>query len=201
MQVLNTYSEKRMRKSDLTGILLAGGKSQRLGVNKALIEIKGKRLAEYPIGLLEKYCSEILISTNGPLPFTHKQIADVFKDQGPMIGVYSCLLHSATTYNIVLSCDMPFINEGLIESMIEKIESDKIIVPVHDNGLIEPLCAIYPTSCRAAMEKYIQNQQLTLHEFISSSAHIDYKILGKMSFWNNQLFANINTPEDLEKIS
>jgi molybdopterin-guanine dinucleotide biosynthesis protein A len=189
-----------MDKRMLTGIVLAGGKSRRFGTNKALMEIHGKKLAEYAINLLEKFCSSILISTNEPLPFNYEQIADIQPDLGPVMGIYSCLNQSKTPYNLILSCDMPLVNEGLISFLIEQIDKEKIIVPVHDNDLYEPLCAIYPTSCFKAMGDFIHNQSFALHEFIDSQENIKVKISDGLDFWINNLFTNINTVNDIESI-
>ena len=189
-----------MKRSELTGIILAGGKSSRLGMNKATAEVKGKKLIEHPIQLLDKYCHQLLISSNQPLPLPYTIIPDVRKEQGPMVGIYSCLLQSKTPYNIVLSCDMPFLKEEMIELLIGRIERNKIIVPVHGNNLMEPLCAIYPTHTARPMLESIQQKQLTLHEFILTQPHYIFVINNKMNFWSEDMFFNINTPEDLEKI-
>ena len=160
-----------MKQTELTGIILAGGKSRRLGVNKAILELKGKKLIEYPVHLLEKFCSQILISSNQPLPLSYPIVSDVSNDQGPMVGIYSCLLQSKTPYNIVLSCDMPFLGEDLITLLIERIEKNKIIVPVHDNNLMEPLCAIYPTQSTKSLFESIRQERFAMHGFIQTHPH------------------------------
>jgi molybdopterin-guanine dinucleotide biosynthesis protein A len=189
-----------MKSSELTGIILAGGKSRRLGMNKATIELKGKKLIEYPIHLLEQYCHQIIISSNQPLPLPYPIVSDVMKEQGPMVGIYSCLLRSKTPYNIVLSCDMPLLKKEMIALLINRIERNKIIVPVHDDNLMEPLCAIYPTHTARPMFESILQKQLTLHEFILAQPHAILTINNKLKFWSEDLFFNINTPEELEKI-
>jgi molybdenum cofactor guanylyltransferase len=186
-------------KTDLTGIILAGGKSRRLGTNKALLELRGKKLIDYPVHLLEKCCSHILISSNQPLPVSHPVFPDVLQEESPMVGIYSCLLHSKTSYNVVLSCDMPFLKEELINCLTSRIERNKIIVPVHHDDLIEPLCAIYPTHSAKSLQECIQKKQFTLHDYILSQPHSMVVISDKMKFWSDNLFANINTPGDLEK--
>jgi len=189
-----------VKRSELTGIILAGGKSRRLGMNKANAMVKGKKLIEYPIQLLDKYCHQLLISSNQPLPFPYPVVPDIRKEQGPMVGIYSCLLRSVTPYNIVFSCDMPLLKEEIVELLIARIERNKIIVPVHHNNLMEPLCAIYPTHTARPMFECIQQNQLTLHEFILAQQHIIVTISNKLKYWSEDLFFNVNTPEDLEKL-
>lgn len=186
-------------KTDLTGIILAGGKSRRLGMNKALLELKGKKLIDYPVYLLEKCCGHVIISSNQPLPLPYKVFPDVIHKNSPMVGIYSCLLQSKTPYNVVLSCDMPFLKVELISCLTARIERNKIIVPVHHDDLMEPLCAIYPTHSAKPLLESIQKKQYTLHDFILSQPHYLVVISEKMKFWSESLFANINTPGDVEK--
>jgi molybdenum cofactor guanylyltransferase len=189
-----------MQNTALTGIVLAGGQSRRLGKDKALLEYKGSRLIDYPITILEKYCSHILISANKPLPLAHHVIPDVYQDNGPLVGIYSCLLYSKTIYNIVLTCDMPFVTGDLIDHLIANIDSDKIIVPVHHDTLLEPLCAIYPTSSGPSMLLSIEKKQLALRDYINNQPHTFINITDKMNCWSDNLFTNINTTEDFERI-
>jgi molybdenum cofactor guanylyltransferase len=186
-------------KTDLTGIILAGGKSLRLGMNKALLELNGRKLIDYPVYLLEKCCSHVIISSNQPMQLSYPIFPDVIQENSPMVGIYSCLLHSRTPYNVVLSCDMPFLKAELIACLTARIERNKIIVPVHHNDLMEPLCAIYPTHSAKPLLESIRNKQFTLHDFILSQPHCLVVISEKMKFWSDNLFANINTPGDIEK--
>ncbi len=188
------------QKSELTGIILAGGNSRRMGVNKAILEVKGKKLMEYPIGLLQKHCARLLISSNMPLSLPYPVVSDVRKGLGPMIGIYSCLLESTTPYNVVLSCDMPCISDEMITCLLDHIDQDKIIVPIHDDDLMEPLCAVYPTVLAEPMKESMEKNRLTLYEFILSRPHTLLNIHNKLKWWSADLFLNVNTPEDLEKL-
>lgn len=169
-------------------------------MNKALAEYKGRKLIDYPVRLLERYCSHILISSNQPLPLPYPVVPDVFSNLGPMAGLYSCLIRSASPYNIVLSCDMPLLSEELINLLISKAETGKIVVPVHGNQLMEPLCAIYPDLSGETLLESIRNGQLTLHEYILHQPHIKADISHDLPFPADHLFMNINTLTDLENI-
>jgi len=186
-------------KTELTGIILAGGKSSRLGMNKALLELKGKKLIDYPVQLLEKCCSHLIISSNQPLSMPYQVFPDVIRETSPMVGIYSCLLQSKTPYNVVLSCDMPFIKQEVISILVSRIERNKIIVPVHHDNLMEPLCAVYPTHSAKSLMESIGKKQFTLHDYILSQPHSIVFFSEKMKFWSEDLFANINTPADIEK--
>lgn len=186
-------------RTKLTGIILAGGKSRRLGTNKALLELNGKKMIDYPVRLLEQCCSRIIISSNESLSFPYPVIPDAIKENSPMAGIYSCLLHSLTPCNAVLSCDMPFLSKELILYLAARAERNKIVVPVHHDNLMEPLCAIYPTDAAASIYESMEKKQFTLHDYILSRPHRLVTISEKLKFWTDNLFANINTPADFEK--
>ncbi|MCF6240761.1 MAG: molybdenum cofactor guanylyltransferase, partial [Bacteroidales bacterium] len=96
-------------KNNITGIILCGGKSKRMGSNKALLQLNGKCIINYVTELLSNFCNEIIISTNShELAFLKTElVADEFQTIGPIAGIYSALKHSKTEKNIILSCDTP----------------------------------------------------------------------------------------------
>jgi len=197
---LNYYFETFMRQKDLTGIIMAGGKSSRMGMNKATTIFRSRMLAEYPIRLLENTCGQILISTNEALPFSFKQVADVMPECGPMGGIFSCLRESVSHYNVVLACDMPLLTTDYIQALINKISDEKIIVPMHEDGSIESLCAIYPTSCKDRMYEEIKSGQFVLHAFILKLPFIGIPVPAEPANGLN-IFTNINTLTELENYS
>ncbi|PKP35407.1 MAG: molybdenum cofactor guanylyltransferase, partial [Bacteroidetes bacterium HGW-Bacteroidetes-17] len=134
-----------MNLSGITGIILAGGKSRRMGKEKGLIELNGKQLIQYAIEVLKPICETILISTNSNFYdfLSYQKIADEFPDSGPMGGIYSCLKASKTNQNLVLSCDMPFINSQLLKELIENSHEYDIVVPWNGEQRFEPMCAFY----------------------------------------------------------
>ena len=138
-----------MQKIGLTGIILAGGKSRRMGQEKGLIELNGKFLIQYAIDVLQPICDTILISTNSHsydfLPY--QKVADEFPNSGPMGGIYSCLKASTTIQNLVLSCDMPFIQSELLSDLIKNAEGYDVVVPWHGGQKFEPMCAYYHQKC------------------------------------------------------
>ena len=94
----------------MTGIILAGGKNTRMGVNKAFLEINGTRMIDKTIDIYSRLFSEILIITNDPLPyleFTRAAIVtDIYKGKGPLGGIYTGLFYSKNPYVFVSACDI-----------------------------------------------------------------------------------------------
>jgi molybdenum cofactor guanylyltransferase len=184
----------------VTGIILAGGKSSRMGKDKGLLELGGKMLAEIAIGNLSLLCSRILISSNSEdyTRFGLEVVADKIPDIGPMGGIYSSLLQSHTELNLVLSVDLPFINEGLLRYLLEQSEDVQAAVPWSGEEHFEPLCACYNHSVVPLMEEFIGSGNYKLPDLFSKIKLNRLIISDELPFFNSSLFKNINTPSDLE---
>ncbi len=182
----------------ITGIVLAGGKSSRMGSDKSLMILNGKTLIEYSIDALKPLCEIVMISSNNFIyDYTGCEVwPDELPDGSPMIGIYSCLKRSQTEFNIILSCDMPLINTSLLEYLLENASDSDITVPIHGNNLIEPLCGIYKQTCLPVLKSYIDKGNYRLNESIRSTSHrlvtIDHQTPG----FSENLFSNINTQDD-----
>lgn len=189
-----------MSNADITGIVLAGGKSSRMGTDKSLLKWKGITLVERAIDLLKPFCSQVIISSNNFVyDFTgHETWPDELPQQAPIVGIFSCLKRSATDVNIILSCDMPYVSADLITHLLGCSGKHAVVVPVHD-GFTEPLCGIYKQSILPILEKHITNNEFSLHRFIESCPHHYAEIDKHLPFFNNKLFLNINTPDDLRR--
>ncbi|MEA2021403.1 MAG: molybdenum cofactor guanylyltransferase [Candidatus Caldatribacteriota bacterium] len=153
---------KKFRKvPDLTAIVLAGGKSSRIGVNKnkAMLKLNGKYLLDIIISKL-KYITEDIIIVGPPekYPSYKKVTSDLFPQKNPLIGIYSGLKASSSCYNLVVGCDMPFLKVELLRYMIDKIDSNNVVIPRYGDKYIEPLCAIYSKDCLRVIKKNIESK-------------------------------------------
>jgi molybdopterin-guanine dinucleotide biosynthesis protein A len=191
-----------MNSKEITGIILSGGRSKRLGEEKGLAIFQGKPLVGYAIEALSPVCSRILISANNDLEkyarYGYEVITDTIKGIGPMGGMISCLEQSTAEHNIVLSCDTPFVNGGLFMYLLNSVESYQAAVPVHDN-FPEPLCAVYAREVTGPMKEVINQKNYKLQDFLQ---RIDVKkvvISRELPFFSGNLFANINSRNDLKK--
>lgn len=190
-------------KEKITGIILAGGKSLRMGVDKAFIQFKNKILIEHILDVSKNIFQEILISANDEkyLQFGLPLIPDIIPNHGPIGGIYSCLEASSNNFNIVLSCDTPFISEELICFIIENIEKKQIVVPATENNLYEPLCAFYHKNTGPILREFIDRDNNRIPDVFKV---VDFKGLPVNStcdFWHPNLFANINSLTEFEKYS
>ena len=116
---------------DTTGIILAGGKSSRMGADKGLLELGGKPLITYAFQALSGLCTTILISSSSEAyhSFGYQVIEDVFPGIGPMGGIYSALGKSKTEKNLILSCDLPFASKELMSYILQNSDVHQVAVP------------------------------------------------------------------------
>lgn len=190
-----------MAEPKITGIVLAGGKSSRMGSDKSKMILNGKTLIEYSIQALRPLCEKVVISSNNNIyDYTGCEVwPDELPDGSPMVGIYSCLKRSPTEYNLILSCDMPLINTSLLEYLLENATGSDITVPIHGNNLIEPLCGIYKRTCIPVLKNFIDKGNYRLNEFIRSASHRLVEVGQTIDFPEN-LFSNINTQDEFRNL-
>ena len=190
-----------MERPKITGIVLAGGKSSRMGSDKSKLMIRGKTLIEYSIDALKPLCETIIISSNKDIyAYTGCEVwPDERPDGSPMIGIYSCLKRSPTEYNIILSCDMPLINTFLLEYLLENAMESDITVPIHGDHLIEPLCGLYKKACIPVLKNFIDKGNFRLNECIRSTSH-RLTMIDQTTNFSGHIFSNINTMDDFQKL-
>lgn len=191
-----------MQKDKITGIILAGGKSSRMGKDKGLCEYKGRALVTYAIEVLKPLCGRIIICANNQEEynvFGFEVFPDEIKGIGPMGGILSGLKQSETEHNLVLSCDTPFVTGDLFQRLIQHIEKNQIVVPFHQDGKLEPLAAYYATNVIAELAQCVESGDYKMMNFLQKVRTGTFDV---DSLWPGeaiQLFHNLNTPDDLLK--
>jgi len=189
----------------MTSIVLAGGKSLRLGKNKCLETINGKSLIERVIERLKAVSSRILIVTSKEqldLPATGdaEVVVDFYPGKGPLGGIYTGLLASDSSHTLAVACDMPFLNIELLHYMIELSPGFDAVVPRLEEGKIEPLHAIYSKNCLDNMKTQLEHNQLEVSRFLNTVC-VRYIELAECRRLDPRLltFFNINSQSDLDR--
>ena len=187
----------------MTGIILAGGKNSRMGINKAFLEIDGTRVIDNILAVYRKIFSEIIIVTNDPLSYTEFPetliITDIYKEKGALGGIYTGLFYATYDYSFVAACDMPFLNEDFIIYLTEQTDKFDIVVPELPEGF-QPLHAIYSRNCLSHIKKLLIADKLKIAAFYKEVRLLSIpKEKIKPFNKDGRLFFNLNTPEDLEK--
>ena len=137
--------------------ILAGGKSSRMGEDKAFVNLGALPMIKHQVDLLRSCFVEVVIVTNSPgdyRDFGCPLVSDVVLGMGPLGGVYTALEHSKWPKNFIIACDMPFPNLALIRELLRLSESQDVVV-VRDGDYYEPLFAVYDLRCRQAIQSYL----------------------------------------------
>jgi molybdopterin-guanine dinucleotide biosynthesis protein A len=188
-----------------SGLILAGGQSSRIGKDKAFLKLNGKFLIQHVIENISFLTSDVLIIAPRQRKYLKlglPVIPDLIPNLGPLGGIYTGLLNTKHKYNLVVSCDMPFINCALIKSMY-KIRNGFDAVIIKTTKGLQPLGALYSKNCLEIIKEQIKNKKLKLKDFlkklkikiIDSEKNIP---LGKVPVDKRELcFYNINQLKDL----
>jgi molybdopterin-guanine dinucleotide biosynthesis protein A len=204
--------EVKQMKQFGSAVILAGGKSSRMGFDKQQVRIGGVSMVCYIAKQLEALFDEIIIVTNTPeyyeaLESSHKRIiiGDIYKDNGPLGGLHAGLSRSSSEWTYVTACDMPVINadyirmmEGIIKDEgLDHLDFFSCVTKI--NGLIEPFNAFYSSSKSTIVETGILEGRLKFSRFVTENNHrIIEEDLAKKYSKDLTMFMNLNTLMNLE---
>jgi len=183
----------------VTGIILAGGASRRMGRNKALLDWGGIPMIASIVQRLRTVADEIIIAANDKslyAPFADRCVEDVFQNVGTLAGIHAGLKAAAHEVTLVVGCDMPFLNPAVLEWFVQASQNVDVVV-LQRAGQLEPLHAVYRTSCLAVIEEAILAGERIAYSFYDrvrtryvDPAEIDHLDPTLCSF------RNVNTPEE-----
>ena len=172
-----------------------------MGVDKGLVHLAGKPMIQYIIDTLESMKLPIqIISNNAEYKnFGYPVFNDLISDKGPIGGIYTALSVSDSEMNLILSCDTPFVNTDLIESLIEESENQSVTISEFD-GWQHPLIGLYSKSGIKTFQSQIEKNELKLSK---ANDLLNVKIVPMDSIQGitAHAFENINTIEELKEAS
>ena len=192
-------------REDIQGFVLAGGKSSRMGQDKARLKIEGKPLVLRTTELLRPFVRAVTLL--GPPArygdFGLPVVADRWPDQGPLAAVCSGLVHTTAEWNIFLACDLPLLSGRFIQLLVERIRTSQAdaVVPRTEAGW-QPLCAAYHSRCRPVFVRALEENRRSLNRLfdeirMETITPDEMTVAGLRSVE----FANMNTPEDWARIA
>lgn len=188
--------------NNFTLTIIAGGKSSRMGSNKAFVTIGGQTLIERIIERTKDLGQqEIILITNTPEEYAHLNLpmyGDVVLDSGSLGGIYTAIYHSKTSHTIVIACDMPFISADLLRFMMSQAENIDVVVPTVED-YPQGLHAIYSKNCLEPIRSRIDEKRLKVIGFYDDVrvTYLDEKAIEAYNA-NGLALMNVNTPEELE---
>ena len=190
--------------TDLTVAILAGGRSSRMGTDKAFVRVLGRPLIEEALAQLAGLGSETLIVTNQPDDYRYLGVplhGDVLPDKGALGGLYTALAAATRPHVLCVACDMPFVVRPLLEHLVGlAADADTDVVVPRVGGEAEPFRAVYTrAACLGPIRRALDAGRMRMISFYPEvrvrwveAAEIDRYDPRHLSFFN------VNTPEDLE---
>ena len=185
----------------VTGVILAGGKSTRMGRNKALLPLRGKTLVECVLETMQGIFSRILVSVNPEDPYANisiQKVVDRYPETGPLGGITS-VLEAGESRIFCAACDMPFLNKALIAFLCGFVEYDAVI-PVWE-GKAEVLHAFYSGTLLPAFRSALQQQHYRITDALQG-ANVRFVNNSEIRQFDPEgvSFRNLNTPADYEQV-
>ncbi len=185
--------------ADITGVLLAGGKSLRMGYDKARIEVAGQTLVSRSLDLLRQTFSRVLIAGDRPdlAQADVPAIPDIYPGSA-LGGLYTGLSAAETDWIFVAPCDMPYPDRRILEILISHRSGYDAVVPRTPKGY-EPVFALYHKNCLPHMASMLRNSQYRIYDFYRRIRvrYLDWSELP--DGWERSLL-NVNTPAELARI-
>ena len=177
----------------VSAIILAGGKSSRMGKDKGLIKYRGKPMVQHVIDVCRTFTSDIVISTNNQIysVFGYPLVHDNFTEKGPIGGLEAALSISSTIDNIVCACDMPSLSPEIFELIMQKREGNFAVVVADDTGKVFPIPGWYRKSALPVIRQQINKGDYKMRSLLKK---LDAETVVVSS---EELLTNINYPSDL----
>ncbi len=187
----------------MTGVVLAGGQSRRMGTDKALLPVGGRSIIQRIVEVLHGVFPHLLVVTNTPADYAFlgiRMVADLLPGYGALGGLHAALFHAPTPLAFVVACDMPFLNPEVIRLLISEAKGWDVVVP-RLGGHLEPLHAVYSRRCLKPLESLLEQGGRKLIDLYPRVRVREVKEEDVRSVDPQLLsFLNINTVEELKAI-
>jgi molybdopterin-guanine dinucleotide biosynthesis protein A len=184
----------------ISAVLLAGGKSRRMGRDKATIMFRGQPLWKIQLELLRRLeLTEILVSAKSDPPWRPADVEfvpDKQPSRGPLSGIAAALLRIKSDHLLALAIDTPFISEAYLRNLCARIETGRGVVPTIENRA-EPLAAIYPRNAEAEVTFALMGNDFSLQPIVQKLIGLGKLRPIQVSIEERELLRNLNEPQDL----
>jgi len=181
--------------------ILTGGKSSRMGEDKAFLKLRGETLLDIARKLAIKVCDSVMI-VGDRTRFGLDAIEDIFPDSGPLGGIHAALCKTSADLNLVLAVDTPFLDARFLSWMLQQAASSNAVVtfPKLETGY-QPLCAVYRKSFKDVAEEALKNGRFKidpLYDKVSTRPITDADL--KQLAFDSRMFDNLNTRADFDRV-
>lgn len=185
----------------MTGAILAGGHSSRMGTNKALLRLGGQRIIDTLLAKIRPLFAEVLIITNDPAAYADLGVPlwpDRLPGKGSLGGIYTAVHHSAFAQTFCIACDMPLASPAVIAYLRDQAPGYDVVVPRTPDGF-QPLHAVYGKGCLPHMEAMLRADRLKIDRLfpLVRVRTVDEEEVRRIDS-SLRCFLNVNSPEELE---
>lgn len=188
-----------------SAVVLAGGQSRRLGVEKSLLLLDGQPLLMRALDKLAEVSDDLIVVTNEPqryerLGLAARLVPDERPGVGSLMGIYSGLRAARHPHALVVGCDMPFLNLALLRHLLALAPDHDVVIPRLGEH-VEPLHAVYGKSCLPAMERVLDRGRRQIVTFFDQ-VRVRYVTRAEIARFDpgHLSFVNVNTPQDWERV-
>lgn len=183
--------------------MLAGGRGSRMGEGKVGLEFGGRTLLEHAVRLVRGWFDEVVIvgEVGEPGRFGEvKVVRDAYRGRGPLGGIHAGLVRAEGERCFVVGCDMPFVEEGLVEMLVSEGERADVVIPRSTDGKLHPLVAVYGKGCLPAIESQLESGRNKITDFFGD-VEVSYieETEWRKADPDGRSFFNINTKQDYRK--
>jgi molybdopterin-guanine dinucleotide biosynthesis protein A len=183
-----------------SGFVLAGGRSTRMGTDKAFLELDGHTLLARALDLLRALTPEVRIVGPAPKFAAYGPVVeDVYAGRGPLAGIHAALSSSATDLNLILAVDIPFVTESLLQFIVEQARAcDAAVTVPRIAGGYQPLCAVYRRAFAPLAQAALEAGRNKIDAVFAATTTriLEESELSRFAF-SPGMFENLNRPEDL----
>jgi molybdopterin-guanine dinucleotide biosynthesis protein A len=188
----------------VTAFILAGGKSSRMGSDKAFLPLGGETLLAKALRVARSVTEEVrIVGDAEKFSGFGRVVEDVYRDQGPMGGIHAALSASSTDLNLILAVDLPFVEANFLRYLLSRArESGAMVTLPRAAQHLQPLCAIYQRTFAVVAEDSLRNGKNKIDSLFArvQTCVIEEEEVVRGGF-SPAIFRNLNTPDDLEKAS
>ncbi|MDR0269304.1 molybdenum cofactor guanylyltransferase [Paenibacillus sp.] len=204
-------------KAKITGVVLAGGQSRRMGTNKALLAVGKEKVIETIISAMTESVYDLLIAAGDHTADAYRELGleiacDRFPGQGPLSGIHAALHAIKTPWIIVAACDMPFVSPELFRFLKKIVEEEEVVrargegiqavIPL-EGGRVQPLLAAYHISALPQLEEALLSGRLRMTDWLAQ-LRVRYiteeALLQETGLHAGHVFFNMNHPEDYHMV-
>ncbi len=187
----------------ISGVILAGGESCRMGSDKSLLPIQGARFIDHIYARLSSLFEEVIIVTNSPELYQDlpcRKVPDIYLKQGALAGIHAGLSQVKQPRAFVIGCDMPFVSEKVVRKICSHAKQGDLILPHSSHGH-EPLHALYDKSCLPAIEQVLKAGHKRIMKFFSQVKVVELSAPELLELDpQEKSFCNINTPDEYYRL-